>query len=121
MVTVGASVEPYVRLTVQSNASVASSTNADVTPAPPLEMSRSDATRSRENPEWAIRSTKKVGGPIMNVMRSRSMRRSACSGSHRAMNTARMRDARGRRHPLSRPEMCASGAGISTASSGPSP
>ena len=37
------------------------------------------------------------------------------------MNTARMPAARGRSTPLSRPEMWASGAGISTASSGPSP
>ena len=53
----------------------------------------------------------------MNVTRSRSMRSSATSGSQRAMNTVRNGTAPGRVIPLSRPEMCAHGAGISTQSS----
>ena len=38
---------------------------AGVTPAPPDEMSRSDATRSGENPGAAMRPMKNVGGPTM--------------------------------------------------------
>ena len=53
----------------------------------------------------------------MNVTRSRSMRSSAASGSQRAMNTVRNGTTPGRVMPLSRPEMCAHGAGISTQSS----
>src|SRR5437764_1007429 len=65
VVTVGASVEPYVRLTTAPKSALACSTNADVTPAPPDEMRRSDRTRSAENPPAAIRVTKdggRVGG-----------------------------------------------------------
>ena len=64
---------------------------------------------------------KNVGGPIMNVMCSRSMMRSASSGSHRAISTDFIGTAPGSRTPFSRPEMCASGAGMRTASSGREP
>ena len=85
--TVGASVDPYVRLTVQPSFALASSTNAAVTPAPPEDTSRNDATAALENVAAPISPMKNVGGPIMNVMRSRSMIRNASSGSHRAIIT----------------------------------
>ena len=65
--------------------------------------------------------TKKVGGPAMNEMRSRATSASACSGSKRRTRTERMPAAPGTSTPLSSPEMWAIGAGISTASLGPSP
>ena len=63
---------------------------------------------------------KKVGGPAMNVTRSRSTSDSACSGSKRRTSTARMPVAPGTSTPLSRPETWAIGAGINTASEGAS-
>ena len=64
---------------------------------------------------------KKVGGPAMNVTRSRSTSDSACSGSKRRTSTARIPEAPGTSTPLSSPETWAIGAGINTASAGPSP
>ncbi len=87
--TVGASVDPYVRFTTAPNRCDASSTNATLTPAPPLDTSRRLATRSAAKPGACISPTKNVGGPTMNVTRSRSMSSSATSGSQRAMNTVR--------------------------------
>ena len=55
----------------------------------------------------------------MNVTRSRSISSSAASGSQRAMSTLRKGTTPGSVMPLSRPEMCAHGAGISTQSSAP--
>ena len=97
----------------------ASATNASLTPAPPLEIRRRLATRSVEKPGACIIERKNVGGPTMNVTRSRSMRSSACSGSQRAMNTVRNGTTPGSVTPFSRPEMCAAGAGMSTQSSVP--
>ena len=115
---VGASVEPYVRLTTAPSVADASSTNATLTPAPPDEISRNVATRSGAKPGARMSDTKKVGGPTMNVTCSRSIRSSASSGSQRAMNTVRNGTTPGSVTPLSSPEMCAPGAGISTQSSG---
>ena len=67
----------------------ASSTNATLTPAPPDETSRRLSTRAGAKPGACISDTKNVGGPTMNVTRSRSIRSSAVSGSHRAMKTLR--------------------------------
>ena len=64
---------------------------------------------------------KKVGGPARKEMRSRADQASACSGSKRRTRTERRPAAPGTRTPLSSPEMWAIGAGISTASAGPSP
>ena len=64
---------------------------------------------------------KKVGGPARNVIRSRATSASACSGSKRRTSTDRSPAAPGTRTPLSSPEMCAIGAGMSTASEGPEP
>ena len=64
---------------------------------------------------------KKVGGPAMNVTRSCSTSDRACSGSKRRTSTARIPEAPGTSTPLSSPETWAIGAGISTASAGPSP
>ena len=64
---------------------------------------------------------KKVGGPARNEIRSRATSASACSGSKRRTSTERIPAAPGTRTPLSRPEMWAIGAGISTASDGPRP
>ena len=50
-------------------------------------MRRRLATRSGRNAGACIIETKNVGGPTMNVTRSRSIRVSAVSGSQRAMNT----------------------------------
>ena len=113
--TVGASVEPYVRLTTQSNAAAARSTNAGLTLAPPVEIRRSDVVRSGVAPA-AMRSMKNVGGPIMNVTRSRSISVSAARGSHRSINTTRIPAAAGNSTPFSVPDTWARGAGISTTS-----
>ena len=59
---------------------------------------------------------KKVGGPAMNEMRSSRHQRQRPSGSKRRTSTARMPAAPGTSTPLSRPEMWAMGAGMSTAS-----
>ena len=109
------------RFTVQPSTRVASSTNAGVTPAPPDDTSRSDATRSGRKPAAPINVTKNVGGPIMNVMRSASMIRSASSGSQRAMSTTFIGTTPGSSTPLSKPDTWARGAGISTASSSRNP
>ena len=79
---------------------MASSTKAGVTPAPPEEIRRSDATRSGEKPGAAMRPMKKVGGPTMNVICSASIRSRAGSGSHLAMNTDRMPAACGDEHAV---------------------
>ena len=105
------------RLTTAPNASRACSTNAGVTPAPPEEMRRSDRTRSAENRAADMRVTKNVGGPIMKLMRSSAMIPSASPGSHLSMRTVRIPATPGSSTPLRRPEMCARGAGMSTASS----
>ena len=120
VVTVGASVEPYVRFTRAPNASPACSTKAAVTPAPPLEIRRRLSTRRGAKPGADMRPTKNVGGPIMNVMRSRSMVASASSGLHFAMSEARIGSAPGISTALSSPDTCASGAGMRIASSGAS-
>ena len=92
-----------------------------MTPAPPLDTSRRLATRSAEKPGADISETKNVGGPIMKVTRSRSIRSSACSGSQRAISTLVNGTTPGSVMPFNSPEMCASGAGMSTTSSTPSP
>ena len=121
VVTVGASVDPYVRFTTQPSRSAASATNAAVTPAPPHDTRRNDSTRAGAKPGAPINPTKNVGGPIMNVMPSRSMRDSASSGSQRAMSTHFIGTTAGSSTPLSKPEMSASGAGMRIASSGVNP
>ncbi len=63
---------------------------------------------------------KKVGGPARKDTRSRATSARASSGSKRRTSTARSPAAPGTSTPLSRPEMCAIGAGMSTASAGPS-
>ncbi|MGA2473570.1 MAG: hypothetical protein ABSG39_08755 [Acidimicrobiales bacterium] len=97
-----------------------SSTNAGVTEAPPLETSRTDETSS-PGPSARARAIamKKVGGPARNEILSRATRDSACSGSKRRTRTDRRPAAPGTRTPLRSPEMCAIGAGMSTASAGP--
>ena len=65
VVTVGASVEPYARLTMQPKASRARRTKAGVTLAPPMERNRKEAVRLGLKSGWSMRSLKKVGGPIM--------------------------------------------------------
>ena len=117
---VGTSVEPYVRFTRAPNARrrLGRRTPAP-TPAPPLEIRRRLATRCGAKPGACIIETKNVGGPTMNVTRSRSMSVSAASGSQRAMKTVRNGTTPGNVMPFSKPEMCAAGAGISTQSSGP--
>ena len=57
----------------------------------------------------------------MNETRSSSIRRTPSSGSQAAMSTAGIPAADGISTPLSSPETCASGAGMSTASLWPSP
>ena len=64
---------------------------------------------------------KKTGGAPMNDTRSSSMRRTPSSGSHAAMSTVGIPAVAGMSTPLSRPDTCANGAGMSTASPGPSP
>ena len=122
VVTVGASVEPYVRFTRQSKVRAVSSTKAGVTDAPPLDTSRIEDT-SVPGPSARARAMamKKVGGPARKEMRSRATSASACSGSKRRTRTERRPAAPGTRTPLSSPEMWAIGAGISTASAGPRP
>ena len=124
VVTVGASVEPYVRLTRQSKTRAVSSMNAGVTDAPPLEINRTDDT-STPAPDGAPSAPpmamKNVGGPAMNEIRSRATRRSAVSASNRRISTERMPAAPGTSTPLSRPEMWAIGAGTRTASTPESP
>src|SRR5438045_5889886 len=87
VVIVGASVDPYVRFTTHPNAALARSTNAGVTPAPPDDTRRRLATEDGENAGASISPTKNVGGPIMKVIRSRSINSSAAVGSHFAMST----------------------------------
>ncbi len=113
VVTVGASVEPYVRFTRQPNARAVSSTKAGVTEAPPLETRRTDET-STPGPSARARAIamKKVGGPARNEMLSLATRASACSGSKRRTRTDRSPAAPGTSTPLSSPEMWAIGAGI---------
>ena len=84
-------------------------------------MSRTERTRSALKPGVSRRPTKNVGGPIMNVTRCRSISWSACSGSQRAMSTAFMPPTPATVTAFWRPEMWASGAGISTTSSAVSP
>ena len=74
-------------------------------PAPPDDTSRSDSTRRLEKAGSDIRSTKNVGGPIMNDTRSRSMRSSAIDGDHRSSSTVVIPAAAATRMPFSRPEM----------------
>ena len=57
----------------------------------------------------------------MNDTRSSSMRRRPSSGSHAAMRTVGIPAVAGMSTPLSRPDTCASGAGMSTASPAPEP
>ena len=64
---------------------------------------------------------KKVGGPARNEIRSRATRASACSGRSGGRAPSACRPHPGTSTPLSRPEMWAIGAGMSTASDGPSP
>ena len=64
---------------------------------------------------------KNVGGPAMNVTRSRCTRSIARSGSQRSIRTTRMPATAGIRMPLKRPEMCDRGAGVSTVSAAVSP
>ena len=122
VVTVGASVEPYVRFTRQSKVRAVSSTKAGVTDAPPLDTSRTEAMSAPGRSARArAMAMKKVGGPARNEMRSRSTSANACSGSKRRTSTERRPAAPGTRTPLSSPEMWAIGAGIRTASPVPSP
>ena len=110
------------RFTRQSKVRAVSSTKAGVTEAPPLETSRTDDT-STAGPSASTRpmAMKKVGGPARNEIRSRATRARACSGSKRRTGTERMPAAPGTSTPLSRPEMWAIGAGMSTASDEPRP
>ena len=64
---------------------------------------------------------KYAGGPIMKVIPRSGTRRLARSASHRSMSTVRIPTSAGSSTPLSRPEMWASGAGMSTASLGRRP
>ncbi len=109
------------RFTTAPNAADARSTNALVTPAPPHEISCIDATASGEKLGAAIIVWKKVGGPIMNVTRSRSTKSMARSGDQRSISTDVRPPAPGSITALDRPEMCAIGAGMSTVSSAPMP
>ena len=94
--------------------------NDGVTPDPPHEIRRSERTASDVNPGAFTNDTKNAGGPIMNVISSRSMISRARTGSHLAMGTTRRPDTPSST-PFSRPEMWAIGAGSRMASSGPSP
>src|SRR5204862_7505128 len=87
--TVGASVGPYVRLTTASKEPAACAANDAVTPAPPHEMSRKDATSDADG-DKDMSCTKYVGGPIMNDTSSARMSESATDGSHRSSNTTVM-------------------------------
>ncbi len=60
--------------------------------------------------------TKNVGGPIMKLICSRSMISMAWSGSQRGITWLRIPRTPGSSTAFSSPEMCASGAGISTES-----
>ncbi len=75
------------RFTVQRSAALAAAANAGVTPAPPDDTKRRLSTACDEKSGAFINPTKNVGGPIMNVMCSRSITRSASDGSHFAMST----------------------------------
>jgi len=105
-------------LTVAWSRVLASSTNAGVTPAPPLDTSRRLATRCARNPGVSMREMKNVGGPIMKVIAAVSMISSAASGSQRAMRLTRIGTTPGSSTALSSPEMWARGAGIKIASAG---
>ena len=109
------------RFTRQAKASAVASTKAGLTDAPPVETSRRLATRSARNRLDAVIWEKKMGGAPMNVTRSSSMSRRPSSGSQPAMSTLGMPAAAGSRTPFSSPDTCARGAGMSTASLGPSP
>ena len=61
---------------------------------------------------------KNVGGPTMNVTRSRSMRSTASAGSHLAISTVPIPAAPGTHTPFCRPDTWARGAGMSTTSVG---
>ena len=121
VVTVGASVDPYVRLTRHPNDSLVASTNAGLTEAPPVETSRRLRTLSRPKPADPAICEKNTGGAPMNDTCSSSIRRTASSGSHAAMSTVGIPAIAGMSTPLSSPDTCANGAGMSTASSLPSP
>ena len=94
----------------------AASMNAGLTPIIPLDTTRMLATAAGLNPGASMMAVNMVGGPIMKLMRSAPMRPRPRSTSHRSMSTVRMDAAPGTSTPLSKPEMWASGAGISTAS-----
>src|SRR5690606_33573290 len=94
----------------------ASSTNADDTPAPPDEMSRSDDTADAANEGDPIIAMKNAGGSTMNVTNSRSTSSKASSAFQRGCNTVFMAAAPGTSTPFSNPDTCESGAGMSTAS-----
>ncbi len=90
----------------QPSASDVDARNAGVTPDPPQEIRRSERTASDVNPGAFTNDTKNAGGPIMNVISSRSMISSAADGiplGHRHHPQAR----HPRSTPLSRPEMWA--------------
>ena len=76
----------------QPSASDVDAMNAGVTPDPPHEIRRSERTASDVNPGAFTSDTKNAGGPIMNVISSRSMISRARTGSHLAMGTTRRPD-----------------------------
>ncbi len=89
---------------------------AGLTPIIPLETTRMLCTAVGLHPGSSRRAVNSDGGPIMKLIRSSSIRASPRPGSHRSISTVRMAAAPGTRTALSRPEMWASGAGMSTAS-----
>ena len=97
------------------------STKAGLTEAPPVDTRRRLRTLSGRNAPDAAICEKNTGGAPMNDTRSPSMQARARSGSHAAMSTVGIPAVAGISTPLSNPDTCASGAGMSTASSACSP
>ena len=77
VVSVGYSVEPYVRLHQQPNAAAPSRTIAGATPAPPSENSRTDDTIGLGERGWSIIVRMNTGVLIITAMRSRATSSSA--------------------------------------------
>ena len=96
-------------------------TNAGVIVAPPVEIRRSDATRSASKSGSARIWEKKIGGAPMNETCSASMRSSASAGFQVAISTDGIPAIPGTSTPFRSPATCARGAGMSTASSPSSP
>ena len=96
-------------------------TKSGLTVIDPHESRRMDATASVEKVAASAMDEKKVGGPAMNVTRSRCTISMARSGSQRSIRVTRMPAAAGISMPLKSPEMWERGAGVSTVSWAPSP